>query len=119
MVNEKQLLDAGIDYKEGVKRFSGHESLYEKYLFNFEKDEVFLALEEAMEKQDYETAFKKAHALKGLVGNLSFKELFRMIVPFVEALRDGFDIPHAVAMFPELDAEYHKLLEAIRNQKTQ
>lgn len=117
MVDEEQLMKGHVDYQEGLKRFSGQRKLYEKYLFGFREDPMFHELELAMEEQDYEKAFKKAHAFKGLVGNLSIVGMYQMIVPFVEALRGSFDIPHAVAMFPEVQAEYHKLLTLLESQK--
>lgn len=117
MVDEEKLMQVKIDYQEGLKRFSGQRNLYEKYLFGFQDDPMFHELEQAMEAQDYEKAFRRAHAFKGLVGNLSMVGLYRMVVPFVEALREGFDIPHAVAMFPEVKSEYEKVLSLIKSQR--
>lgn len=101
-MNTEMLTDAGVNYAEGVKRFAGKAAIYEKFLKRYGDDPTFGELEAAMQREDYETAFRSAHTLKGVAGNLSIKPLYDMLYEFVECLRNGTDIPKAQKMFPEL-----------------
>lgn len=102
-----------IQYEEGVSRFSGHESLYRKYLVKFPEDPTFPELQDAMSRGDYDLAFRCAHTLKGSAGNLSLTALFEALKPFVEHLREGRDVPAAVAAFSHLEEVYRATLQAI------
>ena len=88
-MNEERLALAGVDYADGVKRFCGKAELYEKYLGRFPEDENYVGLVDALGANDYEAAFRYAHTLKGIAGNLSLATLYTKICPLVEALRGG------------------------------
>lgn len=87
-MNEKFLYKAGIDYNNGVKRFFGNASLYEKYLRKFEEDQNFELAQKAMKSRDYEGMLKYIHTLKGVTGNLSMTELFNSCSELVAAIRN-------------------------------
>ncbi|MDD2956669.1 MAG: Hpt domain-containing protein [Oscillospiraceae bacterium] len=112
-MNLSVLSDAGIDYEDGIARFSGHAEIYEKYLKRFPSDPEFSNLRSAMAGKDYEAAFRSAHTLKGMVGNLSIKRLYASLYDFVELLRGNRDIAAAHAAFPGLEAQYQAATEAI------
>lgn len=114
IMNEQILFQAGVDYEDGLKRFSGNRRLYEKYVGGFLDNTEFEELREAMGREDYEAAFRLAHTLKGLVGNLSFERLYGKLAPFVEYLRGASDLCRAREEFPGLEEEYRRLTEAIR-----
>ena len=86
---QEQLLSAGVNYADGAKRFGGKAAIYEKYLAKFPLDPHYSELMLALRQKDYDAAFKHAHALKGLAGNLSMDVLYARIIPLVEALREG------------------------------
>jgi hypothetical protein len=111
-MDKRLLAGAGIDYGEGAARFGGAAALYEKYLLKFPNDPTFPALKDAMEKGDAQAAFDKAHALKGLTGNLSLNALYGSTKPLVEALRGG-DMELARRLYPEVEKEYLKVLAAL------
>lgn len=113
-MNIDVLEKAGINYQEGLKRFAGKSALYEKYLLRFGQEPTFDQLKKAMAQEDYEEAFKAAHTMKGIVGNLSLNEFFELLKPFVEELRDQSDIPSAKMHMSTLIEEHDKLVEAIR-----
>jgi HPt (histidine-containing phosphotransfer) domain-containing protein len=113
MIDKKKLTDAGIDYDGGVQRLMGNEEMYESFLKMFAKDESFAGLEKAMADKDYDQAFLQAHTLKGVAGNLSMKRLYDYMVPFVDMLRNGADIPMAVKSFPELKKIYEETVAAL------
>lgn len=86
---KNELIAAGVDYKTTIERFMGKEDLYEKFLFKFIDDRNFAQFEENILNKDVQAAFKSAHILKGLSGNLGFTKMFEIIVPIVEELREG------------------------------
>ncbi|MEA5073467.1 MAG: Hpt domain-containing protein [Eubacterium aggregans] len=104
----------GIDYIDGLKRFSGKDVLYRKYLKRFLEDSTYGQLKTAMDQEEYQEAFLLAHTLKGVVGNLSFFFLLKHIEPFVEALREGKDIPLAIACFQDIEVDYEQTIQALK-----
>lgn len=104
---------AGVDYKDGVSRFLGKSELYEKFVQKFPEDPTFPTLRDAMNTGDLKKAFLCAHSLKGIAENLSFTRLTEATKPLVEALRGNGNQPLANQLFPAVEAEYRKLLEAI------
>jgi HPt (histidine-containing phosphotransfer) domain-containing protein len=105
-----------IDYAQGLARFSGMDALYRKYLLKFPDDPTFLQMQTAMEQKDYEQAFCCAHTLKGITGNLSLTALHDAVEDFVEKLRDGRDLPGALAAWEPLREVYQNTQNAIRTQ---
>lgn len=107
-MNIEELKSAGIDYASGVKRFSNKAALYEKYLVKFFSDPSFSALGEYISGKDYEEAFKCAHTLKGLSGNLSLTGFYEQLSVMVEALRNNE--PDSVEeMYDELTKIYESM----------
>ena len=86
---KNELIKAGVDYKGAVARFIGSEEVYEQFLYRFTCDKNLSQLEECLEKGDIETAFKRAHTLKGLSGNYGFNKMLEATIPVVEILRKG------------------------------
>ena len=58
-------------------------------------DQQFEQLEEAISAHDIRTAFEKAHALKGVLGNVSLTNLLEPVVEMTEDLRAGKDIDYS------------------------
>ena len=105
-----------IDRAQGIARFSGNDMLYSKFLLKFPEDPTFEQLKAAMEKKDYAEAFRCAHTLKGISGNLSLIALHDDMKDFVEQLRGGKDIPGALAAWKPLQRDYQDTLDAICTQ---
>ena len=82
-----KLSQHGMDVKDAMSRFMGDEELFEVCFKQFSKDKGFAELGEALDAKDYENAFRSAHALKGVAGNLGLKKLFSAISELVETLR--------------------------------
>lgn len=112
-MNKQILQAAGINYDEGVSRFAGKTELYEKYLKKFVDDASFPQLQDAMEQENYPEAFRQAHTLKGVTGNLSLTPLFEALSPLVEALRGAQNISLAHALFPQVAALHKSTVAAI------
>ncbi|MCI9080593.1 MAG: Hpt domain-containing protein [Lachnospiraceae bacterium] len=86
---KNELVNAGVDYNGAVERFIGSEEIYEQFLYRFTEDKNLMQLEEFLAKGDINTAFKRAHTLKGLSGNYGFNKMYEATVPVVEILRKG------------------------------
>jgi two-component system sensor histidine kinase/response regulator len=69
---------SGIDIKTGLQRLNGNESLYARLLFDFH-DKYSSAIEDihhALDQEDFETAVRFVHTLKGVAGNLSIPGVY-------------------------------------------
>ena len=109
--NKLQL--AGINYADGVKRFSGNTGLYEKFLFRFPEDPSYEDMIKALEAQDYDTAFRAAHTMKGVTGNLSLETLHSNLLPLVEALRNK-ELNGIDDMLKKVEECYSKVIETLK-----
>lgn len=106
-----------IDYEDGLARFSGNKQLYEKFLYGFLKDETYNGIKKSIKEEDFVDAFKCAHTLKGISGNLSLQRLYNACIPFVEMLRNNKDTGAAVNSLNELDKIYISTISAINQFK--
>ena len=80
---------AGLDTAQALERMMGSEALLERLLDKFLEDGNFAALTAALRAGDAAGAVQAAHTLKGVCGNLSMTELYRLFTGQVEALRGG------------------------------
>lgn len=76
------------DYDAVIRRLI-NETLVLKYLNKFLKDGYFTQLQQAVQEQDYETAFRCAHTLKGLCLSLGFETMSKPVIALTEELREG------------------------------
>jgi len=93
-----ELIAAGLEYDEAVKRMMGNEGLLERVLRKFVSDPNHAELEAAMQAGNWTKAEEAAHALKGIAGNLGFAGLCASASELMTLLRggqtDGFgDLP--------------------------
>lgn len=104
----------GVDYARVLNRLRKEERI-EKYLHLILKDESFQALEEAMQKRDYESAFRAAHAIKGMSLNLELTPLAQKVQAFVECVRDVSHVKAEAAetLYKDIKEEHKKLYHAI------
>lgn len=105
-MDQKTCLEAGIDYNEGVARCVGNAQLFEKFLFSFPADPSFGELEAALRANDIPAAFRAAHTLKGVTGNLSMTRLYTLLVGLTDALRGEGDMAAARAQYPAVKEAY-------------
>ena len=109
--NKKRLLEAtGVDIEDALSRFMNNEALMIRMLLRFAEDKNFSRLRQAMEEKDVSGAFEAAHALKGLTGNLSLKELYRQTGILTEDLRRG-DLAAASEIMPEFENLFRRAAE--------
>ena len=109
---KNQLQSAGVDVSGALNRFMNNEGLYERFLRKFPADTSYQNLLNAIDSSDFEEAFRAAHTLKGVAGNLGFDNLLTYIVPLVDVFRDKkSDIPSD--QLQGAKDEYQKLLDII------
>ena len=54
MLDTQRLQEIGVNAQEAIRRFSGNESLYERFLLCLPADESFAKIGPALEAGDYE-----------------------------------------------------------------
>ena len=115
---KNDLLALGVDYDTALERFLGKSDFYEEFLFMFLEDEQMQTLEESLQKKDITMAFKAAHTLKGLCGNLGFKNLLQYIFPMVEILRSG-SLSETDSLMADLSEAYNMLCSTLSKYQEQ
>jgi len=86
-MNAKECYEiVGGNYDEVVSRFP-NEALVVRFARKFLEDPSYRSLMESLKEQDYETAFRAAHTLKGVCLNLGLGTLFQSSQQMTEALR--------------------------------
>ena len=71
----------------------------------------------AMEAKDYEEGYSQAHSLKGVSGNLSFRELFQVAAYVSDALFSG-EIDAAQNHMAALGDAHKKVVEGLEAWKS-
>ena len=100
MLTIETLQAFGADTQEGLARCCNSEALYLRLVRMLPADDNFDALHEAVQAGDLDSAFSAAHALKGILGNLSLTPMFALSSKITELLR-----VHEDADYPALVAE--------------
>lgn len=106
------LKESGVNLETALERFLGNEALLERFLRKFLEDKSFGEIITAMELNHSEDAFKAAHTLKGVAGNLSIDSVYHAVIPIVEALRNN-DLNTARELLPELEKSYHAVIDVL------
>lgn len=117
-MNIKECYDAfGGSYEEAKARLQS-DSLIERFAIKFLADPSYDALCEALEKQDYESAFRAAHTLKGVSMNLSFHRLCASSRVLTDTLRNRekgeLDTGLCAEQFMQVAGDYEAVVEAVR-----
>ena len=79
----------GADVDEGMNRCMNNEQFYIRLIGMALEDPGFGKLETALAAGDVQAAFEAAHALKGVLGNLSLTPLYAPTSELTELLRAG------------------------------
>ena len=113
----QQLEENGADVEATLKRFMGNDAIYQKFLGKFPADPNYANLGTNIEAGAFEEAYKCAHALKGVVGNLGLTPIFNKVSDLVEELRnkasDEVDAARANEMWQEIKTVYEKFIVII------
>lgn len=107
----------GGDYSDVFSRFRS-ETLVQKFVLKFLKDETFHDLCAALEEEDTERAFRAAHTLKGVCQNLGFVKLSQSSSEMTEMLRAGQNAAASLSL-RQVEADYRQTVSAIRALKAE
>ena len=107
--------EMGGDFAQMEKRLP-NERLISKLVVKFLDDGSFADLCSAMEAGQREAAFRAAHTLKGVCGNLSFAKLLASVTPLTELLRPEMEIipEEAFSLMEEVKRDYEQTAGRIR-----
>ena len=105
MITVDKLNTFGANTAEGLARCFGNEALYLKLVATIPGEANFNKLKDSIAAKDKKNAFEAAHALKGVLGNLSLTPIYTPIVEITELLRS------------ETDMDYKSLLDTILEKK--
>lgn len=115
-MNREKLVNAGINYQQGVDRFAGNAALYEKYLLKIFSSGQMEKLQEQLLEKDYENAFRSAHDLKGVSGNLSMNAFYKEICRIVEELRGKIPGEEIMEYYEAAERLYKLAEEAVKSE---
>lgn len=110
--HKELLINAGVNYNACLQRFMYNETLCDRFLAKFTQDDSYAALCYALDFGNCDEAFRAAHTLKGVAGNLSLDILFQAVSAQAEHLRAG-DLEAARAMLPCVKAAYAAVIDAL------
>lgn len=88
MLTVEKLKQFGANADEGLERCMNNEDFYLKMVSRFLEDKTFDRLKIEIANDNLEEAFKAAHSLKGVLGNLAITPLYDVIFEMTELLRN-------------------------------
>ncbi len=87
MLTIDALKELGVNTDEGLGRCLNNEAFYLRLVGMAASDEHFGQLRESVEADDLDAAFEHAHALKGVLANVSLTNVLEPIKDITEELR--------------------------------
>lgn len=113
-IMKERLVNIGVDVDVALERFMGNGELLVRFLKKFTQDGSYELFKTTMAEKNYDDAFKAAHTLKGLCGNLSLTNLYDLTSKEVEYLRhEHFE--EAEQMLPMIVQEYDKVFKELNS----
>ena len=103
MLSIEGLKKYGANTDEGLGRCMNNQDFYFRLIKMAVADPNFAKLEAALSAEDWKGSFEAAHALKGVLGNLSLTPMFDAASELTELLR------------PQQPCEYKEPLEKVMN----
>ena len=107
------LAACGMDHSAALARFSGNENLLQTFLKEFPEEGYLRAVRRTRESGDAAAYQAAVHTVKGTAGSLGLTKLYAASAAMMEALRAGDDAK-AEALLPQVEEEYEKACQAIR-----
>ena len=87
MLTIEALKALGANTEEGLGRCLNNEEFYLRLVKMAISDQTLEQLKDALDRNDLDEAFEKAHALKGVLGNVSLTNVLEPILEITEDLR--------------------------------
>lgn len=111
---KQELEKSGVDIKGSIDRFLGNEEMYDKFLKKTMDSPEFEKLEICLEQKDYKGAFRCAHTIKGVAGNLGLIPVEKTASAVTELLRGKEDSEVDVAAVHEENEEMQKAYQLLK-----
>lgn len=102
----------GGGYEDVIKRLLDDKRVV-KFAVKFLDDANYNTLQDSMQREDYETAFRAAHSIKGVCQNLGFLKLSQSSAALTEALRSGKKGDTA-ELEQQVREDYHQTVQGIK-----
>lgn len=118
-MNREKLIEAGVDYDDGVERFCGKPEIYEKYLKKFFQSGLLSAVESRLASGDISGAFRATHDLKSSAGSFSLSRCYTAVCTLTEQLREQYPGTDYIKSFLEVKKWYEKAKNAAIGVKIQ
>ena len=113
----QQLEECGADVETTLKRFMNNDAIYQKFLGKFPNDPNYANQGTKQEARAFEEAYKCAHALKGVVGNLGLTPIYEKVSTLVEELRnkaaEDVNTARANELWQDIKKTYEKFIDVI------
>lgn len=116
-MNSENLKACGINYDEGLHRFSGHVKIYEKYLLKLVNLDIYEDLKRNISEDDTKTAFEDAHKLKAFIGNLSIPDLYEKVSKVTDILRND-SMQEVDKIMQEVDTIITRVTDVIKEESS-
>lgn len=104
------------NYEDVMRRFMSEERV-KKYLLKLTQEELFLPIKEALEAEDYETAFRESHNLKGLCANLGLEKLCLSAADLTEILRNGKPSEDVTPYLTAVEEDYSLTMQGLKKMQ--
>lgn len=111
MTLEELYQTIGGDYAGLLQRIPS-QTMIRKFVLKYPSDPTYDQLCTAVQAQDWETAFRAAHTLKGVAQNLGFDRLYQSSAALTEALRGGVALTQQ-ALLDAVSADYQQVISGI------
>ncbi len=111
MTLEQLYQQAGGSCAETLRRIPS-EAMLRRFILKFQDDPAYKLLCDSVQAQDWATAFRAAHTMKGVAQNLGFDGLYRSSAELTEHLRGEKPLTEP-ALLDAVTADYQALLAAI------
>jgi HPt (histidine-containing phosphotransfer) domain-containing protein len=113
MTLEEFYQDVGGSYEKVLSRLCSA-ALIERFVQKYTQDPTFAQLQEALAAQDWETAFRASHTLKGMAANLGFDRMYDKASALTEAMRGPKPLTEQL-LWQAVQEEQERLLADIRS----
>ncbi len=104
--------EIGSNYSAALMRMGNSEKMLGKFVRKFTGDKTMSELNASFDSEDYSTAFRMAHTLKGLCANLGLDKLQKSSSELTEALRNGV-ADNAAELMGQVRADYNMTITAL------
>ena len=102
MITIDRLEKIGADTRKGLQLCMGNEQFYLRMVKIGISDPHFDSLQQHLGEKNLKAAFEDAHALKGVLGNLSLTPLYEPICEITDLLRTGKEADYLTMVQPVL-----------------